>query len=106
METYIMQIKQTSGGEGHILLLAAGLLLVAFIVTLIQTFAKNGPFRYDILISTLLSFGAWRSWYRDQQRMAMKERMRIERLIRDETRSAKVPKTLSLREREYRSRCA
>ncbi|MBR1510923.1 MAG: hypothetical protein IJ623_09770 [Bacteroidales bacterium] len=101
-----MQNKNNFRGEGHILLLAAALLMAAFIVTLIQTFTKNGPFRHDILIIALLSFGAWRSWFKNQAQSATEERMRIERIIRDETRSAKNPDPLALREREYRNRCA
>ena len=101
-----MLTRKNIGGEGHLLLLVAALLAVALVVTSVQAIAGHGVFRFDIAAFSAIFYALWRSWYKDEERRQLAERLRVEREIREQTRSARPTQPSFLREYNKRSRCA
>ena len=91
MKVNIMLTRKNTGGEGHILLLAAALLTVALVATTVQAVTGHGEFRIDIAVLSAIFYALWVSWYKDEERRQLAERLRVERAIREQTRSARPP---------------
>lgn len=102
-----MQTRKNAGGEGHLLLLMAVVIGIILAIDTIPTLIAGGTLRWEYIILDALLLAWWHSWFKDEQRKALAERLRIEYVKREAIRnSARGSQHYILRERENMDRCA